>query len=221
MKNIFLCCALLFSFCSSNALAQTATPPSSGDGSSGEPYQIANLNNLYWVTQNSTLWSKDFIQTADIDASSSSTWIGDTGFSPIGNEVTEFSGSYDGQNHTISGLYIHSSWYGKGMFGFAQGGTIKNIGLVDVNLTANSYAGGLVGFNQSNISNCFSTGSVSGTAAWDGGLVGLNDGDISKSYSAASVSGSAWVGGLAGASYTNIDNCYSIGSVQGGGAGDS
>ena len=37
-------------------IAQTATAPSSGDGSSGDPYQIATLNNLYWITQNSGEW---------------------------------------------------------------------------------------------------------------------------------------------------------------------
>jgi len=65
--------------------AQTATPPASGDGTSGDPYQIATLNNLYWITQNSGEWNKYYEQTADIDASGTSGWDGNAGFYPIGD----------------------------------------------------------------------------------------------------------------------------------------
>ncbi len=41
----------------SAAQGQTATAPSSGDGTSGDPYQVATLDNLYWITQNNTQWN--------------------------------------------------------------------------------------------------------------------------------------------------------------------
>ena len=88
-------------------IAQTATAPSSGDGSSGDPYQIATLNNLYWITQNSGEWDAYYIQTANIDASSSSSWDSNAGFTPIGNSGTRFTGSYNGDGHTISNLFIN------------------------------------------------------------------------------------------------------------------
>ncbi len=46
-------------------MAQTATAPA-GVGTVADPFQIATLNNLYWLSQTSTAWDKNFIQTADI-----------------------------------------------------------------------------------------------------------------------------------------------------------
>ena len=68
--------------------AQTATPPA-GSGTSGDPYRIATLNNLYWLSQTTSAWvaGKYFIQTADINASSTSGWDGGAGFSPIGRDT--------------------------------------------------------------------------------------------------------------------------------------
>ncbi|SVC66287.1 uncharacterized protein METZ01_LOCUS319141, partial [marine metagenome] len=99
-------------------IAQTATPPSSGDGSSDDPYQIDTLNNLYWITQNSGEWSAHYIQTSDIDASSSSNWDSNAGFTPIGNSSTRFTGSYDGDGHIIDSLFINRSTNSRiGLFG--------------------------------------------------------------------------------------------------------
>jgi len=86
--------------------AQTATLPS-GNGTSGNPYQIATLNNLYLVTQNSASWDKYFQQTADIDATTTSSWDGGNGFSPIWNDPAYFKGNYNGQNHKISNLFMN------------------------------------------------------------------------------------------------------------------
>jgi len=79
MKKFTLILICLVWFLSFAMEAQTATQPS-GDGSAANPYQIATLNNLYWVTQNSSSWSKDFVQTANIDASGTSSWNSNTGF---------------------------------------------------------------------------------------------------------------------------------------------
>ncbi len=69
--------------------AQNPPPPNNGNGSpgsgsSGNPYQAATLNNLYWLTQNSADWGKHYIQTANIDATATSGWDGGNGFTPIG-----------------------------------------------------------------------------------------------------------------------------------------
>jgi hypothetical protein len=69
MKRTIL---ILVFFIAQFLCAQTAIAPS-GSGTSGSPYQIASLENIYWITQNSSSWSSYFQQTADIDASSSST----------------------------------------------------------------------------------------------------------------------------------------------------
>ncbi|MFO7868094.1 MAG: hypothetical protein R6U95_02205, partial [Bacteroidales bacterium] len=113
MKYLFF----LYIFLASNffSIAQTATAPNNGDGSSGEPYQIASLENLYWIASNTAVWDDNayFIQTADIDASETSTWFsngagGYFGWYPIGSDSTgktKFNGYYDGNNFTISNLY--------------------------------------------------------------------------------------------------------------------
>ncbi|MCK9336140.1 MAG: LamG domain-containing protein, partial [Candidatus Cloacimonetes bacterium] len=81
-----------------------------GTGSEADPYLISSLANLYWVSRenqaNSGFDGKCLKQTADIDASSTQSWIGDQGWEPIGSS-TSFRGTYDGDGHEISGLYIN------------------------------------------------------------------------------------------------------------------
>ena len=108
------------------AMAQTATAPS-GSGTSENPYQIATLANLYWLSQNSTEWSKYYTQTANIDASATASWFSNAGWLPI--EL--FQGTYDGGGKTISGLTISRGATDYiGLFGKTNGATLKNIGLV-------------------------------------------------------------------------------------------
>ena len=94
-----------------------------------------------------------------------------------------------------------------GIFGYiSNGGQIRNLGVEDVNMTGRSGIGGLVGFNESgSITNCYSTGSLSGFSHI-GGLVGTNGGSITSSYSTASVSGYDHVGGLVGAGHIWFGN---------------
>lgn len=107
MRKIYFL-AFVVLFCG-NLFAQPAPVTPSGDGSSGNPYQIATLENLYWVTQDSSSWGGYFVQTADIDASGSPSWDGGAGFNPIGRVSWHFSGSYDGQGYKITGLFVNRS----------------------------------------------------------------------------------------------------------------
>jgi hypothetical protein len=92
--------------------------PFAGNGTSGDPYQISDLSELRELSESSSLWDKHFIQTADIDASATSSWNGGEGFSPIGNGTTMFTGSYDGDEFEIDGLFINRTSTGKiGLFG--------------------------------------------------------------------------------------------------------
>ena len=141
------------------------------------------------------------------------------GFNPIGNSSNYFTGVYDGDGHTISGLVINRPTTDCiGLFGVADGADIKNLGIIGVSINGDSFTGGLVGINyvQSTISNCYSTGTVSGSS-YTGGLVGrnYNQSTISYCYSTGIVSGSSFTGGLVGYQFqSTISYCYSTGIVS-------
>ncbi|MGQ1889681.1 GLUG motif-containing protein [Thermophagus sp. OGC60D27] len=216
---------LLFVWCLINAMflgAQTATAPA-GSGTENHPYQISNIENLYWLSQTETAWDAYFEQTTDIDASTTSTWDSGNGFSPIGNQTTQFSGHYNGKGYTIDGLTINrSSTHYIGLFGYTRTATIDSLGLTNVKVKGTSNVGALVGYNYySTLRNSSSTGSVSG---YDnvGGLVGWNltgtaEYMITNCYSSCSVFGNKGVGGLAGYNSlsSTVNNSYSTGAVTG------
>jgi hypothetical protein len=196
-------------------------PPFSGggDGRAATPYKIANLNDLKILSTNSSYWAagKYFEQTADIDASSTSTLNSGAGFSPIGNGTISFEGNYNGDGHTISGLYINRPVTDYvGLFGStALTATIRNLGLLTSTIYGNSSVGGLVGNLRGAVSKCYSTGSVIGSANDIGGLIGYNYGSIANCYSTCSVSGTINVAGLLGYNlYGTVSFCYSTGAVS-------
>ena len=194
----------------------TAVAPSSSSGS----YLIASLDNLYWITQNSSSWGSSFQQTADIDASQTSGWASGSGFTPIGRSGTYFSGSYNGNGHVISGLYIsRGGTSAVGLFGFPNSSaSITKIGIINENISGQTYVGGLAGDNYGTVSNCYTTGSVHGSSNVGGLVGGAVEASISNSYSRANVSGSSNVGGLAGYLLeAPVSNCYSTGSSSGSG----
>ena len=129
--------------------AQTATPPSNyntSDGSETDPYLIGSSNNLYWLSQNPNEWDKNYKQTTNINASGTTGWDGGAGFSPIGNNSTDFTGSYNGQNYTIDGLtIIRNSGSSIALFGTIEDAIIENLGITSINITGDVAVGGLVG----------------------------------------------------------------------------
>ena len=80
------------------AHAETTASTPLGSGSSSDPYQIASLANLRWLSETSSAWASTFVQTKDIDASETKGWNDSLGFSPIGDGITAFKGIYHGRN---------------------------------------------------------------------------------------------------------------------------
>jgi len=138
------------------------------------------------------------------------------GWLPIGNYDNEFQGTFDGQNYSISNLFINRDDVGIGLFGYTFNSNIKNINLIDVDVTGYDSVGGLVGFSMGYISKCSATGSVTGVY-YVGGLVGDNWGSsITKSYAEVQVQGETCVGGLIGSNAESIiEQSYSTGDVNG------
>jgi len=217
--------------------AQPASTEPEGEGSVSHPYQIATLENLLWISENSEHWDKNYIQTADIDASETADWNGGEGWMPIGNTSIYFAGTYDGQGHVISGLTINrpGSSY-NGLFGYVYSfegdpdTVISNLGLVDVNITGGQYTGGLSGWVEgqhetaAKILQCFVTGNISGTGS-TGGLVGYmaHQSYLENSFTRChSISGGWGTGGIAGSQWGSLGqivNSYAASFIGGSGGG--
>jgi len=211
MKNLLsMIMLIIFSI---NLFAQTETPPS-GSGTSGDPYLIASLDNLAWLQDaaNDTAWGAYYQQTANIDASPTSTWNLNAGFSPIGNNTTNFTGTYNGNGYIITSLTINrTSTNYNGFIGFLGGnGIIENLTIQNAFISGLDGTGIIAGENNGGtIEYCHSTGSDSGRT-WTGGLVGFNDGGsanpgtILRCVSEAKVSSSGnTTGGLVGQNYNS------------------
>ena len=140
-------------------------------------------------------------------------------WTPIGNTSHIYSGTFDGQNHTVSGLYFNDTEPTTGMyvglFG-CNGGTIQNVGVVDSYIKCLNFAGGVCGYNgdSGTITNCHNSGEVIATAtasACVGGVCGYNgdSGTITNCYNTGEVSGTGnYVGGVSGYNKSTITNCY-------------
>jgi len=184
-----------------------------GQGTQEDPHRIDTAEQLILLSRASTLWDEHFILGADIDLDPN--LQGRQVFSQAVIQV--FSGTFDGNGHTISHLTITGESH-LGLFGeLASGAIISNLGLeaVDVNGTGD-WVGGLAGSNSDgSITNSYSTGTVSGHFLV-GGLVGRNWGHTAASHSTVTVNATGWiVGGLAGSNGGSIANSYSTGTVNG------
>ena len=164
----------------------------------------------------------NYVLGANIDATGTSTWNSNTGFTPIGNSTTNFTGAFDGLGHTISSLTINQpAAYRIGMFGVvSSGAAIRNVGLVGGSASGYQFVGELVGVNSGTISNVYTTGGVSGgggAQSTTGGLVGQNSGTISNAYTTGNVNGGGAVGGFVGKNFSTISYSYTTGKVTGSG----
>ncbi|MDZ7688031.1 MAG: GLUG motif-containing protein [Halobacteriales archaeon] len=152
----------------------------------------------------------DYVLTDDIDASS----IGN--FDPIGGFDSPFTGTFDGDGHKITGLTIdRSDEFDIGLFGaVGSGGSVENVGVENVDIDGSQWVGGLVGYNQGEITDSYATGEVVADTRV-GGLVGGNEGSITESYAEGDVTSVDIAGGLVGNNMGDIEESYAEASVAG------
>ena len=211
---LFVVLTLTFS-----AYAQTATAPAAGDGSAGAPYQIATLDNLYWLSQSDSVWSKHFIQTADIDASETETWFSGSGFPyigglpfPFGEDTVAFSGYYNGKGYSISDL--HTAF---GLFSFLDNAVIDSVHIRNEVVSGEFIFAGLLAAmsQQSSIRNSSVSGVVA-TGTLGGGFVGNSTkSTYLNSYAFLNIETEFEAGGILGVSERDtLINTYSSGSVE-------
>lgn len=164
---------------------------------------------------------------ANIDASGTAGWNGGAGWEPVG-AGTVFFGTFHGLGHTVSGLTINRpTTPGNGLFAYLGGyewggyGVIRDIGVLNVNVTGSDSTGALVGETLGgSIYSTYSSGTVSGVNFTGGliGTVGMATGPesiIDKSHSDCVVNGTGMsTGGLVGFNRDGrIMNSYSSGIV--------
>ncbi|MCL2442754.1 MAG: hypothetical protein FWD13_04730 [Treponema sp.] len=196
-------------------------PIYSGTGAENNPFVINSPELLKLIGSGVFAPNLNYVQTGDIYLTEIDNWT------PIGSSAIPFSGTYDGGGFIIYDLKII---YGveQGLFGYVSGGKIKNLGLVNINITADYYAGGIASDirNKSEIENCFVTGKIiSGDDGDDpisysyvGGIAGWvqNDSSINNCWSDVDIftTGES-TGGIAGfIDDSSIINCYSLGNVK-------
>ena len=154
----------------------------------------------------------------EITSADATYWNSNAGWQPIGT----YTGTFKGNNKTISNLYINRSVQDSvGLFDRVSG-NISGLGLKNVNVRGKNRVGGLVGDQMGGrILGCYVTGRVEGTGNHVGGLVGHSSGNntiIAVSYANAEVSGGLLhegVGGLVGRLYATVIASYAIGPVTG------
>ena len=229
-------------FCACNEVYQPADLTTDkydmdGDGSKDAVYEISNAGQLYWfaglvngtlsgVTQNT---SANAVLTADIVVNKNVLKPDGTlnegtfkEWTPIGNtcngSYSPYTGIFEGQNHTISGLYFKQENTSEvGFFGYNRG-KISNVGILDSYFCGFSQVGGVCGYNSSTITNCYNKGVVDGTAdgaSSFGGVCGCNLGILTNCYNTGIVKGQSFVGGVSGSNNKTITNCYNTGIVSG------
>ena len=210
-----------------------------GKGTVDEPYQISNRAELYWfaglvngtlpdgggknLSANAILTANIIVNTGVLDENKNLVSKSDlTEWKPIGARLSSYTGTFDGQGYTISGLYFnnpHSSYVG--LFGcIGANGKISNVGVLDSYFQFSEFGGGVCGVNHGTVRDCKNTGSVRGLAAI-GGVCGLNEegGIIENSFNEGTVSGTGdnvqQVGGVCGYNNGTIKSCYNTASVSG------
>lgn len=200
----------------------TVTLP--GSGTKQDPYLIATADDLQAITSMEGD-APYFKLTADIDLTE---WIAGNndgnGWIPVGGSSSGLRGHFDGDGHTISGLWTDETYEYGGMFAkVTQGAEVKDLHVEIAAghiVSGTAYAGGIAGINDGSITGCTIAGDISG-GQYAGGIAGLSSGNIHQCRYDGQITAShasANVGGIAGSNSGEISECKSEGSITAGGA---
>ena len=149
-------------------------------------------------------------------------------WTPIGTESQPYTGTFDGGNHTITGLKINQSGTDNvGLIGYlGSEGKVQNVVLANISVSGANYVGGIAGQTDGTVENCSVNGTVTGQDQ-TGGIVGQNFSTISGCSAEGTVTGNTNVGGISGLCAPNYDTgtgsligstivgCHSTAAVSG------
>ena len=190
-----------------------------------EKYEISNAGQLYWFAEqvNSGNASLNAVLTTDIVVNETVLAAdGSLGADPdtlrmwrsIGNDDAEniFKGTFDGQGHTISGLYFsndsnESDVMCASLFGFSAG-IIQNVGLEDSYFKHYDASAGICAINYGQIVNCYNAGTILGFGASGICAINSDNGSIENCYNTGVIRGSWLVAGICNMNAGSIKDCY-------------
>ena len=212
-----------------------SAPPTQGDGTAANPYQIEKPCHLAWFRDQVNAGTKDICATLvnDIDLRNychkASNGKSELSWEPIGkDDANLWRGTFEGNGHTISNLYVHNSQSNSGLFGCVANSTISNV-IVEGEVNGQNSTGGLVGYSKgSNITHCENRVIVKGVR-FVGGICGVfetNGNTVSNCINKSSVTSTdRSAGGIIGslssgniqdcANYANIVGTYNVGGIIG------
>lgn len=156
------------------------------------------------ITVNRGVLTEDGVLTSDV--SDLVLWT------PIGNTSHIYKGVFDGNGHTVSGIYIVSDAEHVGLFGYTSGATIKDLTLTDSYIKGSNYTGGIVGYHYLGYMTDVSVNAVVVGGNYVGGIAGYTQMAANGSGLAmhGSVSGGGYVGGLFGRVYLGGTQTYNL-----------
>lgn len=209
--------------------AWAQTKPSCGNGEVDSPYIITTAEELKWFRDEvnrgrNNICAKiaDNVEVIDMStvchAADKSQNLEEVSWEPIGNTTNRYMGTFDGNNKTITNLYINANQEYSGLFGYTFISTIKNLTFVNANVTnTNSFTGILVGYGYGGTYQNIMTSTSCEVNGGDGtgGIAGKLAGNAYNCVNYATVQGKEQVGGLFSSydSSTSITACANYGKV--------
>ncbi|MBP9989692.1 MAG: hypothetical protein KBT46_09385, partial [Ruminococcus sp.] len=203
-------------------------------------YQIATAENLAWfanaVNTGSQSIKAKLTANIQLNSSGSKTNV----WTPIGTADRPFKGTFDGNEYTISGMYVNSENNNQGLFGcvalpeveytgdvidpdlIVQTTTvgIQNVKVTGSEVIGNQNVGGIVGYGiELGVKNCSYQGTVRGTSNSVGGIIGWASSNtaVTECITSGTVQGKQRVGGIAGYQNGNavVNKSYSSCDITG------
>lgn len=188
-------------------------------------YEISNIGHLYWYAQHGWMDHDarlmqditDNVGVMNAHGGLSSNCASFRQWSPIGYSDF-FNHVFDGQGHTISGIYTPNTLVpqdseGQGLFARSYG-VIKNLTLADSYIDGyNACVGSICGVNWGTVMNCISSAHIR-SWTYGGGICSHNRGDIRNCAFTGYVYGYENAAGLVCNNGASLENCYSTGDVE-------
>ena len=197
----------------------------------GRPtYNVYNANGLLaWAEAARKDMSLNCTLTADITLPTVAE--GESNWTPVGSSSNSYTGTFEGGDHTITGLTIYlpnQDYVGLfgmiGQYGTVGKGTVQHLTLAGVEITGNYSVGGVVGYNyEVTLTDCSVSGNVTGTGNNVGGVAGANISTLTDCTFSGDVTGTGYdvtgtgynVGGVVGYNSGTLTDCSATGDVTG------